>query len=60
MDIEFVTNPWACTMYVLSYISKSERNMGQLLKEAAKESKKNDDIRKQMKILKNAFLTHSK
>lgn len=38
MDIQFVTDPWACAMYILSYISKGKREMGRLLKETAKES----------------------
>lgn len=58
MDIQFVTDPWACSMYILSYISKGEREMGRLLKEASKESDKNDNIRRQLKKLGNVFLTH--
>ena len=58
MDIQFVTDPWACAMYILSYISKGEREMGRLLKEASKESENNDKIRYQLKKLGNVFLTH--
>ncbi|XP_062607978.1 uncharacterized protein LOC134269784, partial [Saccostrea cucullata] len=58
MDIQYVTDPWACAMYILSYISKGEREMGRLLKEASKESENNDDIRHQLKKLGNVFLTH--
>lgn len=58
MDIQYVTDPWACAMYILSYISKGEREMGQLLKEASKESERNDNIRLQLKKFGNVFLTH--
>lgn len=58
MDIQYVTNAYACAMYILSYVSKGERQMGLLLKEAARESQETDDIRKQMRHLGNTFLTH--
>ena len=32
MDIQFVLNAYACVMYVASYIMKTERAMGELLK----------------------------
>lgn len=58
MDIQYVTDPWACAMYILSYISKAEKQMGDLLKQAAKEVMDNDDIRKQLRHVGNAFLSH--
>ena len=58
MDIQFVTDPWACAMYILSYITKGERQMGELLKHAAEQCKEDDSIRQQMKTLGNVFLTH--
>ena len=38
MDIQFVMNAYACVMYVASYIMKTERAMGELLKRVAAES----------------------
>ena len=35
MDIQYVMNPYACIMYVASYMTKSEKSMGELLKQAA-------------------------
>ena len=32
MDIQFVLNAYACIMYVASYMMKTERSMGELLK----------------------------
>ena len=32
LDIQFVLNAYACVMYVASYIMKTERSMGELLK----------------------------
>ena len=58
MDIQYVTDPWACAMYILSYISKGERQMGKLLKEASKECGTDDSIRQQMKKVGNVFLSH--
>lgn len=34
MDIQFVLNPYSCIMYIVSYISKAEREMGTLLTSA--------------------------
>ena len=36
-DIQYVTSAHACIMYVASYIMKSERAMGELLKNVAQE-----------------------
>ena len=40
MDIQFVQNAYACIMYVASYIMKTERSMGELLKRVAAEALK--------------------
>ena len=39
MDIQFVLNAYACIMYVASYIMKTERSMGELLKRVATEAR---------------------
>ena len=42
MDIQFVTNVFACAMYIASYVTKSQRGMSELLRKAADEAKLND------------------
>ena len=37
MDVQYVLNAYACVMYVASYIMKTERSMGELLKRVAAE-----------------------
>ena len=44
--------------YILSYITKCERQMGELLKRVTEQCKENDSIRQQMRTLGNIFLTH--
>ena len=58
LDIQFVTNAYACAMYILSYVSKGERQMGELLKAAARECQGDDTIRQQLRKLGNVFLSH--
>lgn len=38
IDLQFVLNPYACAMYIVSYISKSQRGMSSMLEQAAKEA----------------------
>ena len=46
MDIQFVSNVYACAVYIASYITKSQRGMSELLRKASEEARKDDDIRK--------------
>lgn len=32
LDVQFVTNTYACVMYVASYVSKPEKILGDILK----------------------------
>ena len=57
MDIQFVLNAYACVMYVASYIMKTERSMGELLKHVAAESR-TDKLKMQLRKVGSAFLTH--
>ena len=57
MDIQYVLNAYACVMYVASYIMKTERSMGELLKRVACESR-SDELIKQLRKVGSAFLTH--
>lgn len=47
-------NAYACVMYVASYIMKTERSMGELLKRVAAEARTDELLRK----VGSAFLTH--
>ncbi len=57
MDIQYVMNAYACIMYVASYIMKSDRAMGELLKRVAVEAR-TEELKTQMKKVGSAFLTH--
>ena len=57
MDIQYVMNAYACVMNVASYIMKTERAMGVLLKQVATEAR-TEELRSQLKKVGSAFLTH--
>ncbi len=38
MDIQIITNIWACIAYITSYITKPEKAMSELMRKAAKEA----------------------
>ena len=57
MDIQYVLDAYACAMYIVSYITKSEREMGDLLKNAQKEaSEGNVDATQQLRKLGSVYL----
>ena len=59
MDIQFVLDPCACAMYMVSYITKSQRGMSNLLSNAVREARLgNLDVRNQARKIGNAFLNH--
>ena len=39
MDLQFIVNPWACIVYVTSYMLKAERTMGELLRQTSLKNK---------------------
>ena len=56
IDIQFVLDPYACAMYIVSYISKSQRGMSNLMYAAAKEARNgNLDIKRQVRHIGNVF-----
>ena len=57
MDIQYVLNAYACVMYVASYIMKTERAMGELLKRVAAEAR-TEELKVRMRKVGSAFLTH--
>ncbi|XP_062571568.1 uncharacterized protein LOC134233602 [Saccostrea cucullata] len=59
MDIQFVLDPFSCIVYIISYISKSEREMGMLLKQTKIEAEEgNLDAGDTMKKIGSAYLHH--
>ena len=56
-DLQFVLDPYACAMYIVSYISKSQKGMSALLDQAAKEAKEgNLDLKRQVRHIGNYFV----
>lgn len=59
LDIQFVLDPFSCIVYVVSYISKAEREMGMLLKQTKIEAAEgNMNAKQTMKKIGSAYLTH--
>ena len=59
-DIQFVLDAYACAMYIVSYISKGQRGMSELLRKTCEEAKHNgSDIRSQVRAIGNKFTRHS-
>ena len=57
IDLQYVLDPYACAMYIVSYISKSQRGMSALLDRACKEARQgNMDIKRQVRHIGNQFL----
>lgn len=38
MDIQFITNIWACIAYLTSYICKPEKTISEMMRKASKEA----------------------
>ena len=57
MDVQYVLNAYACVMYVASYIMKTDRAMGVLLKQVAAEVR-TDELRTQLRKIGSTFLNH--
>ena len=59
IDIQFILDAYACAAYIVSYVSKGQRGMSNLLHRACEEAKRTDsDIRQQVRRIGNQFLTH--
>ena len=57
MDIRFVLDPFSCIVYIISYISKAEREMGMLLRQTKLEAEEgNMNARQTMKAIGSAYL----
>ena len=60
MDIQYVVDAYACVVYIISYISKAEREMGLLLGNAHKEASKEGNLsaKEALKKLGSVYLHH--
>ncbi|KAJ8049090.1 ATP-dependent DNA helicase pfh1 [Holothuria leucospilota] len=59
MDIQYILDPYACAMYIVSYISKGQRGMSNLMQRATKEAREgNLDIKQRVRHIGNKFLNH--
>ena len=57
MDIQYVSNEYACVVYVVSYLSKSEKEMGLLLAQTQAEMKDgNKDAKECLKKLGHVYM----
>ena len=60
MDIQLILDPYACLMYCVDYISKSENGMSKLLREALNELKQgNNTVKQRLRVIANKFLNSS-
>jgi hypothetical protein len=57
LDVQYVTNTYACVMYVASYVSKPEKTLGDVLK-AVSQSSVHLGVKTSMKTVAKKFLTH--
>ena len=44
MDIQYILDVYACAVYIVNYISKGQKGMSDLLREACAEAKKKKGI----------------
>lgn len=57
MDLQFITDPYPCIMYITSYTMKSERAMSELLIKVAEESR-GEDLKSKLRKVGSAFLNN--
>jgi hypothetical protein len=56
MDIQFITDPYACIEYIINYISKSDRGISTVLLDTIKELNGNENLREKLKCVTNKFI----
>jgi hypothetical protein len=58
MDIQYILDPYSCVSYIVSYISKGQRGLSNLLQAACQEASNMDsDIRQRVRRIGNTFLS---
>ncbi|KAL9986219.1 hypothetical protein ACROYT_G000329 [Oculina patagonica] len=59
MDVQFILDIYSCATYVVSYISKAQRGMSELLRTACEEAREgNLGIKQQVRDIGNKFLNN--
>jgi len=59
MDIQYVLDVYACAVYIANYISKSQKGMSELLRQACTEVRKgNCNIKQQVRDIGSKFLNN--
>ena len=59
MDIQFVLDVYACAVYIVNYISKAQKGMSELLREACDEGRKgNSSIKQQVRDIGSKFVNN--
>ena len=59
MDVQFILDIYSCASYVVSYISKAQRGMSELLRKACEEAREgNLGIKQQVRDIGNKFLNN--
>ena len=59
MDIQYILDPYSCIMYICSYITKAEKELGQLIKQAQEEARSgNVEAITELRKIGQAYLTH--
>jgi len=53
MDIQYITDVWACVAYITSYMCKPEKSMSDLMRNACKEAA---TVKEKLKSIGNVFL----
>ena len=57
MGIQFILDVYACAMYIVSYISKAQKGMSELVRKAVAEAKDgNTNIKQQVRDIGDKFL----
>ena len=57
LDIQYILDPYACAMYIVSYISKAQRGMSDIMKRACVEAKESgSELHNQVRSIGNQFL----
>ncbi|XP_060603886.1 uncharacterized protein LOC132756767 [Ruditapes philippinarum] len=58
MDIQYVLDAYSCVSYIVSYISKGQRGLSNLLRDACNEAQQQEsDIRQRVRRIGNQFLS---
>ena len=59
MDIQFVLDIYACAMYIVSYISKTQKGISELFRTACTEARRgNSSIKQQVRDIGNKLLNN--